>query len=300
MQTFDYQEIKYLYSAEDRPIGTVAAGERFTVLTEDCFTARFRDSRNFTRETAAWVEENLDGVTGPIAVEGARAGEAIEIHIETIAITTPGCVVVSRCESLSPYDWWREEDHVVNLEIADGRMEIAPGWSVPVRPLIGCLATAPARETVLSRHEGPYGGNLDCREITSGATVTLPVEVEGALIYFGDSKASMGDGEITAAPEIGTRIVASAHPVERPASMGCPRVRSAEQITTIVSAISLADAARAAARHLKLWLEDEWELTSEQAAIVIGIGADCGIGQVSNLLHTAKCSIPLALLPGHR
>jgi hypothetical protein len=79
--------------------------------------------------------------------------------------------------------------------------------------------------------------------------------------------------------------------------MGCPRVRSAERITTIVSGISLADAARAAARQLKLWLEDEWRLTSDQAAIIIGIGGDCGIGQVSNLLHTAKCSIDLALLP---
>ena len=29
----------------------------------------------------------------------------------------------------------------------------------------------------------------------------------------------------------------------------------------------------------------------------MGIGAHCGIGQVSNRLHTAKCSIALALLP---
>jgi acetamidase/formamidase len=297
MQTFDYAEIKYLYSAEHQPIGRVLAGERFTVLTEDCFTARFRDPANFTPETVAWVDQNLDGVTGPIVVEGARAGQAVEVQIEAVEVTTPGCVVVSRCESLSPYDWWHEEDHVVNLEIVDGAIELAAGWSVPVRPLIGCLAVAPARETVLSRHEGPYGGNVDCSEITSGATVTLPVEVDGALLYFGDCKASMGDGEITAAPEVGTRIVASASPVARPASMGSPRVRSAARITTIVSGISLADAARAAARQLKLWLEDEWGLTGEQAAIIIGIGADCGIGQVSNLLHTAKCSIDLALLP---
>jgi acetamidase/formamidase len=297
MQTFGYDEIKYLYSAAHEPIGTVTGGERFTVLTEDCFTARFRDPADFTPSAVAWVEQNLDGVTGPIAVAGARAGEAVEVRIETVEVTTPGCVVVSRCESLSPYDWWHEEDHVVNLAIADGAIELADGWTVPIRPLIGCLATAPARESVLSRHEGPYGGNIDCGEVTAGATVTLPVEVDGALLYFGDCKAAMGDGEITAAPEIGTRIVASARPVGRPGSMGCPRVRSAERITTIVSGISLADAARAAARQLKLWLEDEWRLTSDQAAIIIGIGGDCGIGQVSNLLHTAKCSIDLALLP---
>jgi amidase len=183
------------------------------------------------------------------------------------------------------------------LPIADGFIVLRDGWRVPVRPLIGCLATAPARETVLSRHEGTYGGNLDCGEITTGSTVILPVEVAGAFLYFGDCKAAMGDGEVTAAPEVGTRITASATPVERPAAMGSPRVTSDRRLTTIVSGISLADACRAAFRQLKLWLEDEWRLTSEEAALVMGIGAHCGVGQVSNALHTAKCSIDRDLLP---
>jgi hypothetical protein len=66
---------------------------------------------------------------------------------------------------------------------------------------------------------------------------------------------------------------------------------------TIVSGISLAEASRVAFRELKLWLQDEWTLSSDQAAIIMGIGAHCGIGQVSNLLHTAKCSIARSLLP---
>ena len=53
------------------------------------------------------------------------------------------------------------------------------------------------------------------RKITAGATVVLPVEVPGAGIYFGDSKAALGDGEIVCAPEAGTRIVASARPFDR-------------------------------------------------------------------------------------
>jgi amidase len=244
------------------------------------------------------VEENLDGVTGPIAVEGVEAGQAVAVMIEKVEVSTPGCVVVSRCEALSPADWWHEEDHVVNLPVADGMITLGEGWSVPVSALIGCLATTPARETVLSRHEGGYGGNLDCGEITDGATVILPVAVDGAGLYFGDCKAAMGDGEVVCAPEIGATIIASASPVKRPASMGAPRVLTAERLMTIVSGISLADACRWAFRELKLWLQDEWRLSSEDAALVMGIGADCGVGQVSNLLHTAKCSIARSLLPG--
>ena len=67
MQTFTPSDIKYTYSPTHDPIGTVGAGEAFTVITEDCFTARFRNAEDFNEESAAWVEQNLDGVTGPVA-----------------------------------------------------------------------------------------------------------------------------------------------------------------------------------------------------------------------------------------
>jgi acetamidase/formamidase len=297
MQTFQATDLKYTYSPEHEPIGTVAAGETFTVITADCFTGRYADPANFNPETAAWVDEHLNGVTGPIAVEGAVAGQAVEVRIDSVEATTPGYVVVSRCEALSPADWWHEEDHVVHLEVDDELILLGENWTVAVEPLIGCVATTPARETVLSRREGAYLGNVDCREIGVGATVILPVAVPKADLYFGDCKAAMGDGEVVCAPEIGARIVASATPIDRPPTMGAPRVLTADRLMTVVSGISLADACRAAFAELKLWLQDEWRLTSDQAAIVMGIGAHCGVAQVSNPLHTAKCSISRSLLP---
>jgi hypothetical protein len=41
-------------------------------------------------------------------------------------------------------------------------------------------------------------------------------------------------------------------------------------------------------RNGRLWLQGEREVTSDQAAVVMGIGAHCGIAQVSNPLHTTK------------
>lgn len=297
MQTFDPDEIKYTYSPEHAPIGTVEAGESFTVTTADGFTGRYDDPADFTLETAAWVEENLDGVTGPIAVAGAEPGQAIAVTIEELEVITKPVVVVSRCEALSPYDWWHEEDHVVNLTVADGLIRLRDDWTVPATPLIGCLATTPARETVFSKHEGDHGGNLDVREITAGSTIVLPVEIPGAGLYFGDCKAALGDGEIVCAPECGTRIVVTARPFERPQAMGAPRIVTADRLMTVVSAPSVTDAARTAFRELKLWLEQDWQLTNDEAAIVMGMAAHCGIGQVTNLLHTAKCSIDRSLLP---
>ncbi len=297
MQTFPADDLKYVYSPWHQPVGSVHAGEPFVVDTSDCFTGRFQDPEEYTPESAQWVEENLNPVTGPIVVEGTEAGGAVEVRIEDIRITTPGYVVVSRCEALSPVDWWHEEDHVVNLAVEDGRIHLADGWSVPVRPLIGCLATAPGREAILSRREGAYGGNMDCNEITTGATVLLPVEVSGAFLYFGDCKAAMGDGEVVAAPEVGTTITASAAPAVRPPGMEGIRVWDESRLVTIVSGISLADSCRTAFRQLKLWVESEWGLTSDESALIMGIAGTCGVGQVSNAIHTAKCSIERSMLP---
>ncbi|OSX62520.1 hypothetical protein POSPLADRAFT_1055895, partial [Postia placenta MAD-698-R-SB12] len=42
----------------------------------------------------------------------------------------------------------------------------------------------------------PTGGNIDTRHVTAGATLFLPVEVEGALFSIGDGHAAQGDGEV--------------------------------------------------------------------------------------------------------
>ena len=70
----------------------------------------------------------------------------------------------------------------------------------------------PAEGDLHAKLQGRYGGNLDCRELRAGATVVLPVEHDGAGLYFGDCKALMGDGEIVGPPEVGALVTASAEP----------------------------------------------------------------------------------------
>jgi acetamidase/formamidase len=40
------------------------------------------------------------------------------------------------------------------------------------------------------------GGNLDCRELTEGTALFLPIAVDGALFSTGDGHALQGDGEV--------------------------------------------------------------------------------------------------------
>ena len=296
MQIFEPDDLKFTYSGGHTPIGSVAPGERFVVETEDCFTARFRQPDGFTPENLAWVLENLDGVTGPIAVAGAERGDAVAVTLHKVEVTTVGSVAWSRCEAASPVDWWGEWYACDGLEVRDGHVQVGD-LRIAARPLVGCLATAPGRETVFSKMQGRYGGNMDCNEVREGATVVLPVEVDGAYLYFGDSKARMGDGEVVQAPEVGTRLEVSVEVAPRPAGMGWPRILSDSQLVTIVSVRSIDDGSRLAFAEMLAWCTSTSGLSRADTALVLGMIADVGICQVANALPTARCTVDRAELP---
>lgn len=73
--------------------------------------------------------------------------------------------------------------------------------------------------------------------------------------------------------------------------MRWPRVVTATSMVTVVSDISLADASRQAFRELLLWIEEDFSIPRDDIAAVMGMLADTAICQVSNRMHTARCSI---------
>lgn len=231
-------------------------------------------------------------MTGPILVEGATTNDVVAVRIDAIEVTTPGSVVVGPYTDPSPDDWWLDEDRSMALPVRDGHVELGERLRIPIRPVIGCLATAPRQEVVLSRHGDRFGGNQDCNPMTTGSTVVLPVNVEGAFLYFGDCKARMADGEIAASPEVGTLITATASVRRRPACMRWPRVETESEIITVVSDPSLADACRQAFREMLLWIEEDRRATRQTIALLMAMVADTAVCQVSNRLHTARCVMP--------
>ena len=300
MQRFAKENLKNVYSPEHEPIGGVRPGEKFQIETEDGFAGGLRKPEDLTPERLAWCEERWCIVTGPVAVEGAEPRQVIAVTIHDIEVTTPGIVIMSRYQDPSPADWWLdgEYDRLHTYPVANGELIFNDRLRLPVRPLIGCLATAPKHEVVLARREGDWGGNQDCNLMTVGSTIVLPVNVPGGNLYFGDCKVMMGDGELVNAPECGTLITASAEIRPRPKAMRWPRVETLETYTTVVSDISAADACRQAFRELMLWLEEETGGNRQEIAMLMGMVAHAGICQVSNTFHTARCTIDRRYLLG--
>jgi acetamidase/formamidase len=148
-------------------------------------------------------------LTGPVEVRGARPGDVLAVRIDEVVPGAWGTTYAG----VRPTAWnvrlGVEQPAVVPWEIdVRGGTAMSALGTVALRPFLGVMGMPPAEP---GRHSTipPYwhGGNLDCRELVAGATLYLPVPVEGALFSVGDGHAAQGDGEVS-----GTAIEC---PVER-------------------------------------------------------------------------------------
>src|SRR5205823_13104716 len=76
---------------------------------------------------------------------------------------------------------WRQDDVAV---------EAAPFLGV-----IGMPPPEPGRHSTVPPRR--FGGNIDCKLLVAGATLFLPIPVDGALLSVGDGHGAQGDGEVS-------------------------------------------------------------------------------------------------------
>ncbi|MDA0166620.1 acetamidase/formamidase family protein [Solirubrobacter ginsenosidimutans] len=139
-------------------------------------------------------------LTGPVAIRGARAGMTLRIDIGELRPGAWGAVCAGGWLSA-----WNERLGVVGDGIVHAyQLDAATmtgcshlGHTVALRPFLGVMGLPPDKpgrhSTVPPR---ACGGNLDCRELVTGSTLYLPIEVDGALFSCGDGHAAQGDGEV--------------------------------------------------------------------------------------------------------
>jgi amidase len=157
-------------------------------------------------------------------------------------------------------------------------------YSVPLKPMQGCVAVAPglADPSPGTGDSGRWGGNMDFNEITEGATVYLPVNVEGALLYIGDGHAAQGDGEITGNALETSMDVEFAVDVIPGQHIPAARVESATHIMAMGLAGSLHGAFREATSNMADWLVHPYQLTPSEVAQVLGSAAEYKVSEVAD------------------
>jgi len=136
----------------------------------------------------------LHALSGPIAIDGARPGHALVVDVLSLVPADWGFTMMRPGAGFLPgFKSWLK---TYPIDRARDVIEIAPGIHLPLKPFLGQMGVAPLDGPRRTIPPGPFGGNLDCRELVAGTRLRLPVFVAGALFSCGDGHAAQGDGEV--------------------------------------------------------------------------------------------------------
>ena len=138
--------------------------------------------------------------TGPVAVNGAKAGQVLQVNIESIDLHYDwGYSAVRPLAGALPDDFSEQRTFHVVLDRARGTWRLPWGQEVPLAPFFGVMGVAPPPSWGVISTLPPRrnGGNLDNKELVAGTTLYLPIFVDGALFSVGDGHGVQGDGEVS-------------------------------------------------------------------------------------------------------
>ena len=259
-------------------------------------------------------------ITGPIYVEGAEPGDMLEVEILAVRTRAPyGINNTGPTSGVfgSGYPGTSSEDepmdmpamrHFIRTGEVDGR-EVAffsDGIQVPLAPFMGVMAVAPEDPTVgqpgvtvpgvqASRPPGPFGGNLDVKDLTAGSTLYLPVFHPGARFYVGDPHSVQGDGEVS-----GTAIEQSLSGdfrfvIHKGRTIDGPRAENATHHILMGIDLDLDRALRKAVVATVDFLAEEQGLTRSQAFSLASIAVDFRVAEAVDLTQVVTAFVPKAI-----
>src|SRR5437762_11510335 len=290
------------YSFAHPPALRIKPGDRVVTKTIDASGADWNGKT---------VSSGPNPQTGPFYVDGAEPGDVLVVVIEKLETNRATAYSGSL---LSPYSAEPapiaarvgREPRRVTWTIDKGRgvarldqADVQPGgFELPLRPMLGCIGTAPARKEAISTSApGAFGGNMDYASMGAGVKLMLPVNEPGALLFLGDAHARQGEGEV-----VGTGLETSMDieftvDLVKKKNIGWPRLENQTHVMVLGSARPLLEAFQIATAELQRWLMTDYGMTERGAQIFMGQTTEYEIANVVDPGFTVVAKIRKELLP---
>jgi acetamidase/formamidase len=250
----------------------------------------------------------IHALTGPVHVNGAEPGDVLQIDVLEVAHKGWGWTSVVEGLGFLKHRFAEPFFFLWELEQEVSR-SLAPA-TVPLRPFCGVMGVAPAEDGEFrTRPPGIFGGNMDVRELCSGATLYLPVQNRGALFSAGDAHAAQGDGEvcingIECPVDATLRFqLHKGRALPGPLVESAPRVKQDIESAWMVveSAVDATAAARAATSRMIDLLVDRWGFSDVHAYLLCSVALHLKWSQVVNEpMFTVSAAMPKHVLPARR
>ncbi len=281
----------YAMSSEHKPVASIKPGERFTADLLDCFSGTIKCERDLYGPDH-W--KTVNPATGPVFIEGAEKGDILAVKVHDIRVADYGIMIVHPGSGEVGDSIRKTETRVI--PIVDGQMVFSDKVRVPVNPMIGVIGTAPKGASIPTGKPGEHGSNMDCKLITAGSTVYLPVYHEGGLLAMGDIHALMGDGEVCVTGVECNGTVELEVSVLKGVTLPTPIVETDDLIATVAAHADLDIAAHNATKKMLTLLEKRFGMKRNEAAMWMSAFADLRICQVVNPLKTCRMEAPKSAL----
>lgn len=304
------------YGADVPPVATVKNGDIVEIQTINTTGINKKDPEAFFKQNNMPLDEHARDVidilknvlpdpkfyghmlTGPIFIEGAEAGDTLEVRILDIKLRSNyGVNSVWPKGGALPEAVTTPESFVYRYNLKKQTASFKEGIEIPIRPFMGVMAVSPPAELgrVSSIPPAFYGGNLDLKHLVKGTTLFLPVSVKGALFTTGDCHAAEGNGEVSGVAIEASLSLVAQFIVRKDKPIKHVIAETPNHFIAIGLDADLTRAMKNATTNAINFIKDELGYTLNEALSITSTGVDLEVTQVVDQTLGVHAMIPKAI-----
>jgi len=269
----------YVLDPAAKPAMTINSGEELLVETWDAFEG--------VRDPGVLQAKSLKGpATGPIYVNGAQPGDALRVDFLSIVPKEEAVHMVMPGRGFLDEEFTQGYPTIMAL---DGDSLVMPGGlRLPLEPSMGMVATTPTYRQNTASDSGPYGGDIDLKELVAGSAIYLPVFVPGGMLVLGDCHAVVGDGAVAGT---GAECSSEAHirvTLEKGMGLTGPRAMTPDYFVVLSHGEELGPAMKQAVRDMVDFLVREKGLAPYDAYTLCSLAGDVRVSRTFRPISPVK------------
>jgi acetamidase/formamidase len=288
------------YSAANKPEITIFPGDVVHTWTAD---ANGVDAKGVHHRGS-------DSNIGPIYIEGALPGDTIALHllkVRTNRTTATQGTHLNAHAATTAYLVGAQYDPAVDgqwtllpdkgIAVPTHPSEHMKNYSVPLKPMLGCISVAPQGDTQFRTGDlGPFGGNMDYNDNAEGTTIYFPVFHPGALLGMGDGHAAMGDGEVVGSGLETSMDVDFSVDVIKGDSSGQVRAETKDYLIAFGVTGSVPASIQDATSQLATWIKKKYDLSDSEVAILFASELKYDITELVDSRYNVAAKVPKSVL----
>ncbi len=237
-------------------------------------------------------------LTGPIYIEGAEPGDMLEVRVLDIQFRVPyGINNTGNGRGVLPDLLSEPSRKLIRLDLERKMALFSKDIEIPLNPFMGIMGVAPSKSTgmVSSTPPGPWGGNMDLKLLTKGATLYLPVLNKGAQFFTGDGHALQGDGEVD-----GGAVEISLTPtfqfcLHKKRKLRFPMAETRADYVLMGLSEDMNEATQLAVEEAVIFLQRIKTMSAADAYALASLAVDLAIGEAVDIVNLVYARIPKGL-----